>query len=63
MTQEIKELEQHGTWTIVSRKPVTGAHILPNTLDFKVKHFPDGRLRKFKARFYARGNIQVEVVD
>ena len=27
MTQDIKELEQHGTWTIVSRKSVTGAHI------------------------------------
>ena len=44
MTQEIKELEQHGTWAIVSRKSVTGTHILPNTWDFKVKRFPDGRL-------------------
>ena len=44
MTQDIKELEQHGTWAIVSRKSVTGTHILPNTWDFKVKRFPDGRL-------------------
>ena len=60
MTQEFKELEHHGTWTIVSRKSVTGYHILPSTWDFKVKRFPDGRLQKFKARFCARGDRQVE---
>ena len=31
MTQDINELEQHGTCTIVSRKSVTGAHILIST--------------------------------
>ena len=37
MTQDIKEPGQHGTWTIVNRTSVTGTHILPSTLDFKVK--------------------------
>ena len=51
MTQEVKELEPHGTWTIVSRNSVTGYKILPSTWYFKVKRFPYGRLHKFKARF------------
>ena len=42
MTQDIKELEQHGNWTIVCIKSVIGAHILPINWDLKVKHFPDG---------------------
>ena len=49
ITQEIKELEQHGTWTIFSRKSATGAHMLSSTWDFRVKRFPDGRLRNFRA--------------
>ena len=36
-TQDIKELEQHGTWTIVYSKSVTSSHILPITWDFTVK--------------------------
>ena len=56
INQEIKELEKPGTNTIYSRKSVNGAHTLPNTWDFKVKRFPDGRLRNFKARFFARGD-------
>ena len=31
MKQDIKELENHGTWNIVSRKSVTGAQIIPST--------------------------------
>ena len=31
MSQEIKELKQHGTWTIVSRKSVPGAQIFTST--------------------------------
>ena len=63
MNQKIKELEQHVTWTIVSRKSVTGANIIPSTCYFKVKHFPYDILCKFNARLCARGDIQVEGVD
>jgi hypothetical protein len=30
---------------------------------FKLKHFPDGMVKKFKARFCARGDQQLEGVD
>ena len=59
MTQEVKELEQHGTWTIVSRKSVPGFHNLTSAFDFEFNNYPDGRLCKFRDRFYARGYIQV----
>ena len=62
MNQEIKELEHHDTWNIVSRKSVTGAHIIIGTWSFKVKRFPDGTLWKFKAILFARGDRQVEGV-
>ena len=49
MDHEIKGMEQHVTWAIVSRKSVPGAHFLPSTWDFKVKKFTDVRLCKFRA--------------
>ena len=57
-----KELEQHGTCTIVSMKLVTGDHIIPSTWDFKVKRFPCVRFRKFKARLCASSDRKVEGV-
>ena len=54
MTRYIKELEQPGTWNIVSINSVNGAHILPSTCDFNFKHFPGGILFIFKAIFCAR---------
>ena len=48
--------------TTVSRNSVTGANILRIALAFNFKRFPDGILRKFRARFCARGDIQVEVL-
>ena len=63
MHNEIKGMGQHGTCTITYINSVTGAHILSSTWDFKVKRFPYGRLQKFKARLFVRGDIQVEGVD
>ena len=63
MNQDIKELEQHGTCTIVYRKSVTGDHTFPITWYFKFKIFTDGRLCKFKDIFCARGYRQGEEVD
>ena len=34
--------------------------VLPTTWVFKIKRFPDGRLRKFKGRICARGDKQIE---
>jgi hypothetical protein len=54
------ELEQHNTWTVVPRKTAPeGANILPGTWAFRIKRYPDGRLRKFKSRYCARGDRQV----
>ena len=35
---------------------------LPSTWAFKVKRYRDGILRKYKARFMARGDMQVQGV-
>jgi len=33
-------------------------HVLPSTWAFKIKQFPDSLIKKFKARFYVRGDHQ-----
>jgi hypothetical protein len=38
-------------------------NVLPSTWAFKCKRFPDGRVRKLKARFCVRGDRQIEGVD
>jgi hypothetical protein len=37
--------------------------VLPCTWDLRCKRFPDGMIRKLKARFCARGDKQMEGVD
>ena len=64
MQNEISELEAHKTWTEMNRSALpAGANVLPSTWAYKVKRYPDGRLRKFKSRFVARGDKQIEGVD
>ena len=41
-------------WTYVDRTP--DMKVLPSTWAFKVKRYPDGSVKKFKARFCARGD-------
>ena len=54
MGKEISELEIHDTYNIIDRDSLPeGVNILPLTWDFKIKRYPDERLRKFKARFCA----------
>ncbi len=43
--------------------PNPGENVLPSTWAFKIKRYPDGCVKKFKARFCARGNRQTEGVD
>ncbi len=38
-------------------------HVIPSTWAFKCKRYPDGRIKKFKACFCARGNKQLEGID
>ena len=63
MVVEIKALTSKKTWTLVPRSSLSGKKVLPGTWAFKRKLFPDGRLRKCKARFCVRGDMQIEGVD
>ena len=58
---EIETLENMGAWDVVDR-PENG-NVIDSTWAFKVKRFPDGLIKKFKARFCARGDQQVEGID
>ena len=44
------------TWDLVPR--TRNMRVLPSTWAFKIKRFPDGLVKKFKARFCARGDRQ-----
>ena len=61
MTEEVMTLESMGAWEIVDR-PV-GKNVLPGTWALRRKRYPDGRIKKLKARFCARGDKQIEGVD
>jgi hypothetical protein len=43
--------------------PNPGKHILPSTWAFKIKRYPDGCVKKVKARFCAQGDKQKEGID
>jgi hypothetical protein len=56
MGEEISALEAHGTWNIVRRDSMpAGSNLLPGTWALKIKRYPDGRMRKHKARYCVRG--------
>ncbi len=65
MKLEIATLENIDAWSVVDCYDSNGAphHVIPSTWAFKCKRYPDGRIKKFKARFCARGNKQLEGID
>ena len=64
MFDEIKTLEKLKTWNVIQKSDVpSDQKVIPSTWAFKIKRYPDGRLRKFKARFCVRGDRQEEGVD
>ena len=64
MKAEIEQLEGLNCWDVVARSELpSGANVLPGTWAFKLKRYPDGRARKHKARFCARGDLQIEGKD
>jgi hypothetical protein len=64
MHTEIHELESHNCWDVVSATDVPeGVKVLPVMWVFKIKRYPDGRVRRFKARLVVRGDFQVEGED
>ena len=61
MRKEIESLDAKGTWEVVQKSniaPVNGKlpNIIPTTWAFKIKHFPDGHLHKFKSWICVRGD-------
>jgi hypothetical protein len=61
MDTEMDTLQNKMSWEVVQRTP--GMKVLDSTWAFKCKRFPDGSVRKLKARFCVRGDQQVEGVD
>ena len=59
--KEIQTLEEMDAWEVVDRPP--DANIVGGTWAFKLKRYPDGQVKKFKARFCARGDQQKEGID
>ena len=61
MVVELTTLEEIGAWTKVVRDKTM--NVLKSTWAFKIKRFPNGLVRKFKARYCVRGDMQIEGVD
>ena len=62
MDIEINTLENMMVWSVVLWLVAT-LHIVPATWTFRCKRFPDGRIKKHKARFCVRGNLQDDMGD
>ena len=58
---EICTLIKMGAWELVDKKP--DMHVVPSTWAFKIKRYPTGLVRKLKARFCVRGDLQKDGVD
>ena len=65
MGNEVKELEDKGTWvmTLQSEMEKRGGKALPSTRAFRRKRYPDGSVRKLKARLCVRGDKQTYGLD
>jgi hypothetical protein len=63
MELEIATLEALGAWEVLEYDSETMPNVIPSTWAFKCKRFPDGLIKKFKARFCARGDMQLEGID
>ena len=62
METEFKTLEDdQKAWSLVKREP--WMKVVPSTWAFRLKRYPDGLVKKFKARFCVRGDMQVEGID
>ena len=60
MKLEIATLEAIDAWSVIDH---LDHHVIANTWAFKCKRYPDGLIKKFKARFCARGDQQLEGID
>ena len=58
MNDEIQSLTSRDTWEILLRKSVADHNVLPGTWSIKCKSKPDWEIRKFKAQYCVRRDIQ-----
>ena len=58
---EIKTLIKNEKWDVVDREP--WMDVIPSTWAFKCKRFPDGLVKKLKARNGIQGDRQIQGVD
>ena len=63
MELEIATLEALDAWEVKEYDPSTMKNVIKSTWAFKCKRYPDGLVKKFKARFCARGDMQLEGID
>ena len=65
MHGEISTLESFGVWKIVPRQKAIDERrtIISSTWSFKRKRFPDGKVKKLKARLCVRGDQQTADLD
>jgi hypothetical protein len=61
MQVEYDVLIEKKAWIEVDRTP--DMNVLPSTWAFRCKRFPDGNVKKLKARFCVMGNRQIDGVD
>ena len=54
-------MERREVWDVVPLED--WMHVIPSTFAFLIKRNPDLVIKKFKARFCARGDMQIEGVD
>ena len=65
MDIEMEQLMDKDVWNVVSREKAIseGANIIDTVWAFKRKRYPDGTVKKLKARLCVRGFQQIEGVD
>ena len=63
MQAEMETLEKIDPWEIVPRESAQDENVLDTTWAFKTKRFPDGSVRKYKARICVRGDQQQHGYD
>ena len=68
MEKEMQELDKMKMWKVRTRKSIETElkkkiHVVPSQWCFKIKRYPDGRFKKFKARMVVRGDRMIEGVD
>ena len=61
MAKKLKALRDMGSFKMIKRPG--GENILYPAWAFRKKRYPDGSLKKYKARFYVRGDQQMEGLD